>query len=280
MPGTKAEKSAGPPSKVTTEKKRSGPKRLLTAVDHQRSEFLRRCRSRIKPEDVGLPQHRRARIGGLRREDVAALASVSVSWYTWLEQGRDIRVSDDVLERLSQTFRLTEDERTYLFSLVQQRPPRAQGERSPTAPPDVVRMLQSMNMPAIAMNMRWDVLAWNELNTAIYRDYGALPVGERNLLEILLTKPVRHMSEPSWKPRRSGCVRGCATTTANAPTIQSSTRWCGGSVPAHRCSAACGGFRISRCAPTACIASRMRALAPWRSSTLPMCPMVIRAFAW
>ncbi len=194
MLGTKAQKSAGPDSKGTPDSKRSGPKRLLTAVDHQRSEFLRRCRSRIKPEDVGLPQHRRARIGGLRREDVAVLASVSVSWYTWLEQGRDIRVSDEVLERLSQTFRLTEDERTYLFSLVQQRPPRAQGERSPTAPPDVVRMLQSMNMPAIAMNLRWDVLAWNELNTAIYRDYGALPVGERNLLEILLTKPVRHMS--------------------------------------------------------------------------------------
>jgi transcriptional regulator with XRE-family HTH domain len=194
MPGNRTEKSAGPDSVRTKVNPRGAPKRLLTAVDHQRSEFLRSCRARLKPEDVGLSQHQRARTGGLRREDVAVLSGVSVSWYTWLEQGRDIRVSDEVLERLSQTLRLTEDERTYLFSLVQQRPPRVHGEKSPSAPPDVVRMLHAVNLPAVAMNLRWDVLAWNSLNAAIYRDYGKLPVGERNLLEILLTQPVRHMN--------------------------------------------------------------------------------------
>ncbi len=172
----------------------NAPRRLRSQVDHQRSEFLRMCRARIKPEDVGLPTGQRARTGGLRREDVAALSGVSASWYTWLEQGRDIRVSDEVLERLSQTFRLTEDERTYLFSLVQHRMPRVLGEGQQEAPPDVARMLQSIGVPAIAMNLRWDVLAWNPLTAALYRDYGKLPVGERNLLEILLTRPVRHMT--------------------------------------------------------------------------------------
>src|SRR3954451_20321071 len=80
-------------------------KRLRSTVDNQRSEFLRLCRARIKPSDVGLPMARLTRSGGLRREDVAAISGVSASWYTWLEQGRDMRVSDDVLERLSETLK-------------------------------------------------------------------------------------------------------------------------------------------------------------------------------
>lgn len=168
--------------------------RLRTPVDNQRSEFLRRCRARIRPEDVGLPAGRRTRTGGLRREDVAALSGVSASWYTWLEQGRDIRVSDEVLERVSRTLQLTDEERTYLFSLVQHRLPRLQSDSRQEAPADVVRMLEALPIPAIAMNLRCDVLAWNAANSAIYRDYALIPPGERNLLEILLTKPVRHMT--------------------------------------------------------------------------------------
>ena len=99
-------------------------KRLRSGVDNQRSEFLRLCRARIRPSEVGLTNAPRTRSGGLRREDVAAVSGVSASWYTWLEQGRDMRVSDEVLERICHTFRLTEDERVYLFSLVQHRPPR------------------------------------------------------------------------------------------------------------------------------------------------------------
>src|SRR6266516_6751237 len=68
-------------------------KRLRSQVDTQRAEFLRRCRTRIDPAELGLPQPRRKRTAGLRREDVAALSGVSASWYTWLEQGRDMRVS-------------------------------------------------------------------------------------------------------------------------------------------------------------------------------------------
>src|SRR5215470_10322862 len=77
-------------------------------IDRQRAEFLRSCRARMKPSDLGLPVPQRKRTDGLRREDVAALSGVSVSWYTWLEQGREMRVSDEVLERICQTFRLSE----------------------------------------------------------------------------------------------------------------------------------------------------------------------------
>lgn len=152
-------------------------------LGRQRAEFLRSCRARIKPADVGLPDPQRRRTAGLRREDVAALSGVSVAWYTWLEQGRDMRVSDEVLERICQTFRLSDDERHYLFSLVQQRAPRVQGAPRFDVPPEVERLVTGLTIPAIARNLRWDVLAWNELNTRIFRDYSVLPVGERNLIE-------------------------------------------------------------------------------------------------
>ena len=174
-------------------------KRLRSAVDNQRSEFLRRCRARIKPSDLGLPQPERKRTDGLRREDVAALSGVSACWYSWLEQGRDMRVSDEVLERLCHTLRLSEDERIYLFSLVQRRLPRVRGGARPEVPAEVVRMINSFSMPAIVMNLRWDVLAWNAINCMIFRDYSTFPVAERNLLEILFTRPVRHMNPTQFE---------------------------------------------------------------------------------
>lgn len=168
--------------------------RVRSTVDNQRAAFLRRCRARIKPADVGLPAGQRTRTDGLRREDVAAISGVSASWYTWLEQGRPMRVSDDVLDRLCQTLRLTEDERVYLYSLVQHRLPRVSSETRPEAPPDVVRMVSALGVPALVMNLRWDVLSWNPLQSVLYRDYAKIPVEERNLLEILFTKPVKHMT--------------------------------------------------------------------------------------
>jgi transcriptional regulator with XRE-family HTH domain len=194
MIGKKTDKPAARTTSRTAAKRSDSTGRPRSTVDHQRSQFLRLCRARIKPEDVGLGVGRRARTGGLRREDVAALSGVSVSWYTWLEQGRDIRVSDEVLERICQTFRLTDDERTYLFSLVQHRMPRPQVKSHTEMAPELLRMLQTVAVPAIAMNLRWDILAWNALNTGIYRDYSTFPANERNLLEILFMRPVRHMS--------------------------------------------------------------------------------------
>lgn len=173
----------------------TGPrKRLRSPVDNQRAEFLRRCRERIKPSEFGLPEARRKRTDGLRREEVAALSGVSVSWYTWLEQGRDMRVSDEVLERLCHTFRLSEDERVYLFSLVQHRPPRAHRDAQSEAPPEIVRMISELSVPAVAMNLYWDILAWNRLSCVFHCDYGAVPQAERNLLDIVLLRSVSYIN--------------------------------------------------------------------------------------
>jgi transcriptional regulator with XRE-family HTH domain len=171
-------------------------KRSRAPIDGQRAEFLRSCRARIKPAELGLPVPQRKRTEGLRREDVAALSGVSVSWYTWLEQGRDMRVSDEVLERICHTFRLSSDERVYLFSLVQHRPPRLPREDGFDAPPEIVRMINGVAAPAVVMNLRWDVLAWNRLNSLVFRDYAEVPPVERNLAEILFTRP-SHYEDPA-----------------------------------------------------------------------------------
>ena len=97
------------------------PAAILGASEERRREeladFLRKRRALLKPEDVGLPSGSRRRTPGLRREEVAHLAGVGTTWYTWLEQGRDVRASLDVLEAISRALRLTPAERTHLVLL-------------------------------------------------------------------------------------------------------------------------------------------------------------------
>lgn len=100
-----------------------------------------------------------------------------------------MRVSDEVLERLCHTLRLTEDERFYLFSLVQHRPPTITGPAQLGEAPEVARMIHGLAIPAVAMNLRWDVFAWNRMNSLIFRDYADIPPDRRNLIEILFTQP-------------------------------------------------------------------------------------------
>jgi transcriptional regulator with XRE-family HTH domain len=175
---------------------------VLSATPTQRSEpqrrqlcnFLKSCRARLSPAQAGLPERGRRRTSGLRREDVAALTGVSVTWYTWLEQGRKIHVSTSVLERLSSSLRLSEDERQYLFSLVQGRPAPSGAGAGDEPSPIVARMLNQIAVPAIVMTARWDVVAWNPL-TRIFRDYDRLPPERRNLLRILLIEDATYRQD-------------------------------------------------------------------------------------
>jgi transcriptional regulator with XRE-family HTH domain len=167
-----------------------------TTQRRQLIEFLKGCRARLTPTQVGLPDTNRRRTPGLRREDVAALAGVSVTWYTWLEQGRDIQVSADVLERISTTLRMSPDEREYLFALVQHRPAPPSLTRTESVSPTLLRMLNTLALPAMILTRRWDVIAWNPL-IAIIRDYDALPPERRNLLRILLVEDEVYRKDPA-----------------------------------------------------------------------------------
>jgi transcriptional regulator with XRE-family HTH domain len=162
----------------------------------QLSELLKGCRARVSPTQMGLPDQQRRRTSGLRREDVAALAGVSVTWYTWLEQARDIKVSAELLNRISSTLQMSTDERDYLFALVQHRAPPHSPMGEEPLNPALQRMLDALNVPALIKTARWDVIAWNELMTRVFRDYGRLPPGRRNLLRLLLVDETMYHDPP------------------------------------------------------------------------------------
>lgn len=155
----------------------------------QLTGFLKTCRARISPTEAGLPDTSRRRTPGLRREDVAALAGMSVTWYTWLEQGREVRASADVLEKIATALRMSPDEREYLFALVQHRPAPYLADEGERVSPEIRRMLDDLNLPAFVMTWRWDVVAWNQLAATVFRDYSKLDPRDRNLIRFILLDP-------------------------------------------------------------------------------------------
>ncbi|WP_091642650.1 helix-turn-helix transcriptional regulator [Aquisalimonas asiatica] len=163
------------------------------------SEFLRRCRERRSPEDAGLPAGGRRRTPGLRREEVAALAGVGVTWYTWLEQGRDIGVSATFLDNLARVFRLDATERRHLYLLAHQRPPTEQARTWCTLPALVHRLLADLApRPAYVLNLRWDVLAWNPAADRLF-GFSAHPPEQRNLLWLLFMDPRTRTLFHDWE---------------------------------------------------------------------------------
>jgi len=151
------------------------------------SRFLRNARNRLNPEDFGVSATGRRRTPGLRREEVATLAGISLTWYTWFEQGRDIHPATEVLENLAVVLRLDEKEREFLFQLAQGRPSPLSASIHNEITRGTQLILDTINIPALVMNEHWLVIAWNGLIAKLFRDYGAIPLSERNLFRILLT---------------------------------------------------------------------------------------------
>jgi hypothetical protein len=150
--------------------------------------FLRSRRERLAPADVGLPPGGRRRTPGLRREEVAQLAGVGVTWYTWLEQGRDIHVSDQVLEAIGRTLRLDPHERSHLFTLAGVGAPPA-GAESDVVSAEVRAVLDQLRpFPAFVTNARYDLLAYNDAYQVLVGRLDDLPVEERNSLWLMFAK--------------------------------------------------------------------------------------------
>ena len=149
------------------------PDRLTRVPARQAlSDFVRQCRERTSPELLGLPPARRRRTKGLRREELAAFAGVGLTWYTWFEQGRDIAVSDDFLQRLARGLRLDRAEREHLFALAG-RETVAGGSESSEFAPSLLRMINTLDQAAYLMNSSWDVLAHNEAARVLFEDFTA-----------------------------------------------------------------------------------------------------------
>lgn len=145
-----------------------------SAVTQRRREqlrdFLRTCRARLTPADVGMPTSGRRRTPGLRREEVAVLAGVGVSWYTWLEQGRDINVSTEVLDAISRALRLSEPERAHLYLLAGLNPPSpASGVRGAEVTPELRQLIDAWApRPAVLQDRYWNLLAVNESARTVF----------------------------------------------------------------------------------------------------------------
>ena len=187
--------------------------------------FLRSRRERVKPEDLGIRYSRRRRTPGLRREEVAQLAGVGVTWYTWLEQGRDINPSVQVLEAISRTLQFDSHEHEHLFTLA--------GVAPTTAPmtyqcldlcPNAVTLIEQLEpLPATIVNDRFDLLAYNRVYASFFGNLDSLAAEDRNYLWLSFTDPVwrrvivdwddavvsmvaeyraamaQHLDEPAWE---------------------------------------------------------------------------------
>lgn len=164
-------------------------------MDDDRGElarFLRLHRERLAPEQVGLPgTSSRRRTPGLRREEVAMLAGLSVTHYARIEQARGARPSAQVLGALARALRLSRDERGYLFHLARQAPPGADSRVPAAVVPDgVLRLLDLLHdTPAMVMNLRMDVLAWNPLAARLLVDFGELLPEQRNMVRLTFLHP-------------------------------------------------------------------------------------------
>jgi transcriptional regulator with XRE-family HTH domain len=184
--------------------------------------FLQACRKRLTPEQVGLPAGERRRVKGLRREEVAVLSGISVIWYTWLEQGRPIKVSEATLDALAQVLRLSEAERTYLFLLAAPDPALLPSPIKPvpslaSEEASLMPVLDALDPnPALLRDHHWDILAWNQAEAAMY-PWQSLAPEERNLLLYLFTSPQARSSLPLWEEYARSVLRIFRLTMGQFP---------------------------------------------------------------
>ncbi|MFF5778753.1 helix-turn-helix transcriptional regulator [Streptomyces virginiae] len=190
---------------------------------HELAEFLRTRRERISPEQVGLVRGPRRRTPGLRREEVAHLSSVGVTWYTWLEQARHIQVSGQVLDAVARALLLDVSEREHLFSLAGSLDP-VQPAVCPSVTPSVRAIIDQLgHIPACVQNSRYDILAYNATYGRLLGDLDGKRPEERNCMWLAFTDQewqdsvvdlpsthrimaarfraamAEHLAEPAWK---------------------------------------------------------------------------------
>ena len=173
------------------------------------SEFLRTRRARLKPEEVGLPSFgRHRRVPGLRREELAQLAGMSVAYYTRLEQGNGRNVSAEVLDAIACALRLSDAEHAHLLDLAK---PKRQKKKAVARTQQVrvalLQLLESVEtVPAYVSGRRSDILAWNRMAAALFGDWGRLPASERNWARLVFLNPDYRDLFVDWEQKASDMV--------------------------------------------------------------------------
>ena len=173
------------------------------------TEFLRSRRARLKPEDVGLPYFgRHRRVPGLRREELAQLAGVSVAYYTRLEQGNGRNVSVEVLDAIARALRLSDAEHAHLTHLAK---PKAHKKKPSTRPQQVRPALRQLldaldGVPAYVAGRRAEILAWNRMAAAVFGDWAELPPAERNWARLVFLSPAYQELFVEWESKAADIV--------------------------------------------------------------------------
>jgi transcriptional regulator with XRE-family HTH domain len=168
------------------------------------SEFLRSRRARLKPEDVGLSGFgRHRRVPGLRREELAQLAGVSVAYYTRLEQGNGRNVSAEVLDAIARALRLTDAEHAHLTHLAKPKAlKKKQVARQQQVRPALRQLLQTMeSVPAYVVGRRAEILAWNRMAAALFGDWAEVPPAERNWARLVFLRPEYRELFVDWEQK-------------------------------------------------------------------------------
>jgi transcriptional regulator with XRE-family HTH domain len=154
------------------------------------AQFLKAKRAALSPQSVGLQPGRRRRANGLLREEVAQRAGISPTWYTWLEQGREINPSTDVLGQLADALLLSANERSHLVTLAKPiATARASLRFSREISSELATWIDGLDQPAYALNGCWDVLAWNQATCRVLGDFGSLASTDRNILRMVFLWP-------------------------------------------------------------------------------------------
>ncbi len=165
------------------------------------ADFLKTRRARLHPEQFDLPMAGRRRTPGLRREELAQLVGMGVSWYTWLEQGRAIQVSDQVLSRLAAILQLNEEERRHLFCLAGHSIPGSwqPGTERLTQPAISQGMLDAFSYPAHLVDRHLTIVAWNESANRVFGEYTTRSPRERNIVWFAFTHPLARALFANWE---------------------------------------------------------------------------------
>ncbi|HTU55657.1 MAG TPA: helix-turn-helix transcriptional regulator [Acetobacteraceae bacterium] len=165
------------------------------------ASFLRVQREKLAPAGIGLAAGGRRRTPGLRREELAQLAGLSVTWYTWIEQGREVSVSPAALARLAAALRLDRAGRAYLFALAGKRDPDEAGAARDDPPPAILACLRAIRAPAYVLDRSWEARAWNEEAEHLFAGWLDHPAADRNLLRFIFLAPAARALIPDWEAR-------------------------------------------------------------------------------
>ena len=193
---------------------------MADAADNALGAYLKDRRARLDPAALGFAPGRR-RTPGLRREEVAQRANVSVTWYTWLEQGRGGAPSADALDRIAGALALSEVEREHLHLLAFGHPPevRPAAAGDSVVTPQLQRVLDAIAHPAMIATSTWDIVAWNLAATIVFANWAAIPAEQRNTLRLTFAPGARERM-PDWERHARAVVALFRGETARIGTTE------------------------------------------------------------